>query len=106
MPMMRQGPKADWEGKDRKIGRIREKQRTGAATLLIHILAKEATNMLTNNTLEGRVPAFDNIKEAIALAIPYLLSASAIEKPPKSNMITGDNMEAKTAFEASMALSL
>lgn len=36
---------------------MREKQRTGAATLLIHMLINMATNIFVTNTTLGFVPA-------------------------------------------------
>lgn len=106
MPMIKHGPNGDPTGSVRRIGWIKDKHRTGAATLLIHMLAMEATNMLTKSTRDGQVPALDKTKEANAFAIPYLLSAAAIAKPPSSSIITGDSMDAKTALEASIALNL
>jgi hypothetical protein len=46
-----------------------EKQRTGAATLLIHILAIMATNMFVTSTVLGRVPALLRTDVAIILAM-------------------------------------
>ena len=73
-----------------------EKQRTGAATLLIHILANMATNMLVRSTVRGFVPALLRTKVAIILAMLYLESAAAIVKPPRSSIITGVHIAAKT----------
>ena len=73
-----------------------EKHSTGAATLLIHILANMATNMLTTSTVLGFVPALLRTKVAIILAMLYFDSAAAIVKPPNSNMITGVHMAEKT----------
>ena len=72
------------------------KQSTGAATLLIHILANVATPILVNSTVRGFVPALLSTNVAIILAMLYLESAAAIVKPPSSNMITGVHMAAKT----------
>jgi hypothetical protein len=72
------------------------KHKTGAATLLIHILAKVATAMLVSRTVRGWVPAFDRTNVAIILAILYLLSAAAIVKPPSKSIITGVHIDAKT----------
>lgn len=72
------------------------KHSTGAATLLIHILANSATPMLVSNTVLGRVPALANTKVAIILAMLYLLSAAAMVKPPSRSMMTGVHMDAKT----------
>ena len=73
-----------------------EKHRTGAATLLIHILANMATNMLVTSTVLGLVPALLNTKVAIILAMLYLDKAAAMVKPPKRSMMTGVHMAAKT----------
>lgn len=73
-----------------------EKQSTGAATLLIHILANMATNILTNSTVLGLVPALLRTSVAIILAILYFDSAAAIVKPPNSNMMTGVHIAEKT----------
>ena len=82
-----------------------EKQRTGAATLLIHILAIIATNILVISTVRGRVPALLNTKVAMSLAIWYFDSAAAIVKPPSKSMMTGVHMAAKTYFVASLGSS-
>ena len=78
-----------------------EKHKTGAATLLIHILATIATNMLVMRTVRGRVPALLITKVAMSLAMWYLDRAAAMVKPPKSSMITGVHIAAKTYFVAS-----
>lgn len=78
------------------------KHNTGAATLLIHMLANVATPMLVSRTVLGFVPALDNTKVAIIFAILYLLSAAAIVKPPSSNMMTGVHIEANTYPAASL----
>ena len=46
-----------------------EKQRTGEATLLIHMLKTIATNMLVIRTVRGRVPALLRKKVAIIFAM-------------------------------------
>lgn len=73
-----------------------EKQRTGAATLLIHMLANNATNMLVRRTVRGFVPALLSTKVAMILAMLYLDKAAAMVKPPKSSIMTGVHMAAKT----------
>lgn len=73
-----------------------EKHSTGAATLLIHILANMATNMLTKRTVLGFVPALLRTRVAIILAMLYFDSAAAIVKPPNSSMMTGVHMAEKT----------
>jgi hypothetical protein len=82
-----------------------EKHNTGAATLLIHILAKAATNMFVTSTVRGLVPALLRTKVAILFAISYLDNAAAIVKPPSRSMITGVHMAAKMYFVASLVLS-
>lgn len=79
-----------------------EKQSTGAATLLIHILANMATNILTNSTVLGFVPALLRTSVAIILAILYFDSAAAMVKPPNSNMMTGVHMAEKTYDAAAL----
>jgi hypothetical protein len=73
-----------------------EKHSTGAATLLIHILANIATNMFTSNTVRGFVPALLRTSVAIILAMLYFDSAAAMVKPPRSSMMTGVHMAEKT----------
>lgn len=73
-----------------------EKHKTGAATLLIHMLANMATNILTNKTVLGFVPALLNTKVAIILAMLYLDNAAAMVKPPRRSMMTGVHMAEKT----------
>jgi hypothetical protein len=73
-----------------------EKHSTGAATLLIHILANMATNMLTRRTVLGFVPALLRTRVAIILAMLYFDRAAAIVKPPNSSMMTGVHMAEKT----------
>ncbi len=48
---------------------MREKHRTGAATLEIHMLAIVATSILARSTALGRVPALESTTVAIALAM-------------------------------------
>lgn len=80
-----------------------EKHNTGAATLLIHILAKAATNMFVTNTVRGRVPALLNTNVAIRFAMSYFDNAAAIVKPPSSSMMTGVHMAEKMYFVAALA---
>src|SRR5690242_1123891 len=83
-----------------------EKHNTGAATLLIHILANMATNMFVRRTVLGFVPALLRTNVAIILAMLYFESAAAIVNPPRSSMITGVHIAANTypaaAFEPSL----
>jgi hypothetical protein len=71
------------------------KQSTGAATLLIHMLANIATPMLVSNTVRGFVPALLSTNVAIIFAMLYFDRAAAIVKPPRSSMMTGVHMAAK-----------
>ena len=69
-----------------------EKHSTGAATLLIHILAKAATNMFVTRTVRGLVPALLRTNVAIRFAMSYFDNAAAIVKPPNKSMMTGVHM--------------
>lgn len=82
-----------------------EKHKTGAATLLIHILANAATNILVTSTVLGLVPALLRTKVAILFAMSYFERAAAIVNPPRSNMITGVHMAAKIYLVAALASS-
>lgn len=81
-----------------------EKHRTGAATLLIHILANAATSMLVRRTVLGLVPALLRTKVAILLAISYFDKAAAMVKPPRRSMMTGvhiaENIKSDAALES------
>lgn len=83
-----------------------EKHRTGAATLLIHMLANAATNMLVTSTVRGRVPALLKTKVAILFAMSYLERAAATVKPPRRSIITGFHIEANIYVAALLALIL
>ncbi len=71
------------------------KHSTGAATLLIHILANIATPILVSNTVRGLVPALLSTKVAIIFAMLYFDKAAAIVKPPSSSMMTGVHIAEK-----------
>jgi hypothetical protein len=73
-----------------------EKHNTGAATLLIHILANIATNMLVRRTVLGFVPALLRTNVAIIFAILYFDSAAAMVNPPSKSMMTGVHIAEKT----------
>ena len=122
MPRMRALEKFESEGRLRRSGCsvdqfpisfdersertwIMEKQSTGEATLLIHILSTIATNMLVIKTVRGRVPALLRKNVAIIFAMWNLESAAAMVKPPSSSMMTGVHMAAKTYFVASLGSS-
>jgi hypothetical protein len=79
-----------------------EKHKTGAATLLIHILANAATNMLVTRTVLGLVPALLRTKVAILFAISYFDNAAAMVKPPRRSIITGVHMAANIYLVASL----
>lgn len=83
-----------------------EKQSTGAATLLIHMLANMATNIVVISTVLGLVPALLRTNVAIILAILYFDSAAAMVKPPSNSMMTGVHMAAKTYDAACLDSSL
>jgi hypothetical protein len=72
------------------------KHRTGAATLLIHMLANMATPMLVRSTVLGFVPALERTNVAIIFAMLYLLRAAAMVKPPSRSIMTGVHIDAKT----------
>jgi hypothetical protein len=80
-----------------------DRHRTGAATLLIHMLANAATNMLVTSTVRGLVPALLSTKVAILLAISYFERAAATVKPPRSNKMTGVHIAATIYFVAALA---
>lgn len=82
-----------------------EKHRTGAATLLIHILANAATNIFVTRTVRGLVPALLSTKVAILFAISYFDSAAATVNPPRRSMMTGVHMAANIYFVAAPASS-
>lgn len=102
MPRIRAFEKSEPAGRFRRRGWMMEKQSTGAATLEIHIEANMATNMLVTSTVRGRVPALDRTKVAMRFAMPYLLSAAARAKPPRSSMITGVHMAENMYLVASL----
>lgn len=96
MPSSRALDMSESDGRFRKIGWMMEKQRTGAATLLIHMLANIATNMLVIKTVRGLVPALLRTNVAIILAMLYLESAAAMVKPPSKSIMTGVHIAEKT----------
>ena len=104
MPSNKQGATVEPLGSVRKIGSIREKQRTGVATLEIHIHRKAATIMMESKTQRGRVPARERTWVAKALAIPYLDNAAASANPPRSIIIVPLNMDEKTDLDAAFAV--
>ena len=77
-----------------------EKHRTGAATLLIHMLANMATNMLVTRTVLALVPALLSTKVAILFAMLYFDKAAAMVNPPRRSMMTGVHIAANIYFVA------
>jgi hypothetical protein len=96
MPRERAFVLSESAGKLQRMGWMMEKNSTGAATLLIHILANMATNMFTSNTVLGFVYALVRTSVVIILAMLYFDSAAAMVKPPRSSMMTGVHMAEKT----------
>ena len=82
-----------------------EKQRTGEATLLIHMLKIRATNMFVSSTVRGLVPALLSTKVARSFAIWNFERAAAMVKPPRRSMMTGVHIDAKTYLAASGGVS-
>ena len=72
------------------------KQSVGAATLLIHMLAKHATPMNASRTVLGRSPARLSTRVIRTRSMAVLLRADAIVNPPMRSMIVGENMTEKT----------
>ena len=81
------------------LTRIRVKHRVGAATLLIHMLAKQETPMNESNTVLGRVPAKLSTRVINTRSMLVLLSADAMVKPPIRSMMVGENMTEKMYLE-------
>lgn len=82
-----------------------DRHRTGAATLLIHMLAKAATNMFVTRTVLGLVPALLRTNVAILFAISYFESAAATVKPPSRRRMTGVHIAATMYLVAALASS-
>ena len=82
----------DLGGRLRKIGCTSENMSTGAATFEIHILAKHATSICASSTTLGRLPAYCSTRVAKTLSMPYLDSAAASVKPPRSSEMFGANI--------------
>lgn len=74
------------------------KQSVGAATLLIHMLAKHATPMNASRTVLGRSPAKLSTRVMSTRSMAVLLKADAMVKPPMSSIIVGENMTEKTCL--------
>lgn len=73
--------------------------------MLIHMLAKAATNMFVRSTTRGFVPALLRTKVAILFAMSYFDNAAAIAKPPSRSMIVGVHIAANIYLVASFVLS-
>ena len=67
---------------------MREKQRTGAATLETHMDANNAMLIIVNKTTGGRVPALARIHVDMTLAMLYFVNEAANVKPPRRSKIT------------------
>ena len=74
------------------------KHSVGAATLLIHMLAKQATPMNASRTVLGRSPARLSTRVMSTRSMAVLLRADAMVKPPMSSMIVGENITEKTCL--------
>jgi len=96
MARIRQGPKDDFGGSVRRMGLIKVKHSVGAATLLIHILAKHDTPMNARRTVLGREPAKASTRVIKTRSILVLLKADEMVKPPMSSIIVGENITEKT----------
>jgi hypothetical protein len=98
------------------------KHNVGAATLLIHILAKHDTPITESNTTLGLVPAKLSTRVMSTRSMLVLLRADAIVNPPIKSIIVGENMteniylksyelpesskgEEKTHFDAALVLN-
>lgn len=71
------------------------KHSVGAATLLIHMLAKQDTPINESSTVLGRVPAKLRTRVISTRSILVLLNADAIVNPPMRSMMVGENMTEK-----------
>ena len=78
-----------------KRTRMSVKHSVGAATLLIHMLAKHDTPINESSTTLGLVPAKLNTRVMSTRSMLVLLSADAIVNPPIKSMIVGENMTEK-----------
>lgn len=78
-----------------KHTRMSVKHNVGAATLLIHMLAKHDTPINESNTTLGLVPAKLNTRVMSTRSMLVLLRADAIVNPPIKSMIVGENMTEK-----------
>lgn len=97
---MMAGPNDERAGIVRRMGRISVKHNVGAATLLIHMLAKHATPMNASNTMLGLVPARLSSRVMSRRSMLVLLSADAMVNPPMRSMIVGENITENTYLHA------
>jgi hypothetical protein len=95
------GAKAEPVGNVLRIGRMRVKHSVGAATLLIHILAKQETPMKARSTELGLVPAKLRTLVIKIRSMLVLLRAEEIVNPPIRSMIVGENITENIYFVAS-----
>ena len=86
-PSTRALPKEWPEGSVRRMGSSTEKHSTGAATLVIHMDANVATNMLASSTACGLALTLPSTHTATRLAMKCFVKALAIAKPPSSSII-------------------
>lgn len=68
------------------------KHSVGAATLLIHILAKHDTPMKARRIVLGFVPAKLKTRVIKTRSMFVLLNADEMVNPPMSSMMVGENM--------------
>ena len=84
-----------WANIETKRTRMSVKHNVGAATLLIHMLAKHDTPINESNTTLGLVPAKLKTRVMSTRSMLVLLRADAIVNPPIKSMIVGENMTEK-----------
>ena len=72
--------------------------------MLIHMLAKAATNIFVTRTMRGFVPALLRTNVAILFAISYFDNAAAMAKPPSRSIIVGVHMAANIYLVASFVV--
>jgi hypothetical protein len=84
------------------LTRMRVKHRVGAATLLIHMLAKQDTPIKESSTVLGRVPAKLRTLVISNRSMLVLLNADAIVNPPISSMMVGENITENIYLEKSV----
>lgn len=75
---------------------MRVKHNVGAATLLIHMLAKHETPINARRTVLGFEPARLSTRVINTRSMFVLLSADEIVNPPIRSMIVGENIMENT----------